>query len=178
MICPECNNEIPEGKLYCPNCGKAIQIVPDFEPNIEDRLELSKSDIEDVMTGGGEGSPDADDSTKTKEIPAISQDTKEIPDTKAETPSAMDNISLRKQQRSRKKISLAFRIGSAVIVVIAVISVFLAVRYREDDSYETHMKKAVGFMSEEDYAGAADEYLLAAAKEGLKQDELYNARLG
>ena len=178
MICPECNNEIPEGKLYCPNCGKAIQIVPDFEPNIEDRLELSKSDIEDVMTGGGEGSPDADDSTKTKEIPAISQDTKEIPDTKAETPSALDNISLRKQQRSRKKISLAFRIGSAVIVVIAVISVFLAVRYREDDSYETHMKKAVGLMSDEDYAGAADEYLLAAAKEGLKQDELYNARLG
>lgn len=178
MICPECNNEIPEGKLYCPNCGKAIQIVPDFEPNIEDRLELSKSDIVDVMTGGGEDTVDAGDGKITKEIPVSLQDTKEISGTKAEQTSAMDNISLRQQQRSRKKIGLAFKAGSILILIIAVMSVFFAVRYREDDSYEAHMKKAVALMSGEDYAGASGEYLLAAKKEGLKQEELYNARLG
>lgn len=36
MKCPDCGYELEEGKLYyCPKCGKEIQIVPDFEPEIE-----------------------------------------------------------------------------------------------------------------------------------------------
>lgn len=32
MKCQKCNAEIPEGKIYCENCGTAIQIVPDYNP--------------------------------------------------------------------------------------------------------------------------------------------------
>lgn len=35
MKCLDCGYELEEGKLYCPKCGKEIQIVPDFEPEIE-----------------------------------------------------------------------------------------------------------------------------------------------
>ncbi|MBO4374136.1 MAG: chitobiase/beta-hexosaminidase C-terminal domain-containing protein [Lachnospiraceae bacterium] len=179
MICPECNNEIPEGKLYCPSCGKAIQIVPDFEPNIEDRLELSKRDIAVVMTQTEEGNAaPLDDSSKTKEIPEVSQNTREIPDRQEAQPSAMDNIAQRQRQRSKRKIGIAFRVVTGLVVAAAVVSVVLAVRFREDDSYDSHMKKAVGFMTAEDYRKAVGEYLLASQKEGLEREDIENAKLG
>ncbi|MBR5508694.1 MAG: chitobiase/beta-hexosaminidase C-terminal domain-containing protein [Lachnospiraceae bacterium] len=32
MKCQKCKAEIPEGKIYCENCGAAIQMVPDYNP--------------------------------------------------------------------------------------------------------------------------------------------------
>ena len=45
MICPKCGAEIPEGRLYCQVCGNAIQIVPDFEPDIEEKLASTRQNI-------------------------------------------------------------------------------------------------------------------------------------
>ena len=44
MKCLHCGNEIEEGKLYCPSCGYEIQLVPDFEPEIEEK-------VSDVLEG-------------------------------------------------------------------------------------------------------------------------------
>lgn len=38
MKCLDCGYELEEGQLYCPKCGKEIQIVPDFEPEIEEKI--------------------------------------------------------------------------------------------------------------------------------------------
>ena len=38
MKCPNCGNELKEGHLICEICGEEIQIVPDFEPEIENRM--------------------------------------------------------------------------------------------------------------------------------------------
>ena len=38
MKCPACGYEIAEDHLYCEKCGKEIQIVPDFEPEIENSI--------------------------------------------------------------------------------------------------------------------------------------------
>ncbi len=38
MVCPSCGTEIKEGHLYCESCGYEIQIVPEFEPELEDSL--------------------------------------------------------------------------------------------------------------------------------------------
>ena len=35
MKCPKCNRELKEGQLYCEVCGEEIQMVPEFEPEIE-----------------------------------------------------------------------------------------------------------------------------------------------
>ena len=38
MKCPNCGKEIEEGHLICEACGYEIQIVPDFEPEIENSI--------------------------------------------------------------------------------------------------------------------------------------------
>ena len=31
MKCPNCGNELEEGKLLCEHCGEEVKIVPDFD---------------------------------------------------------------------------------------------------------------------------------------------------
>lgn len=38
MQCEKCGTEIEEGKLYCEKCGHGIQIVPDYNPELEERI--------------------------------------------------------------------------------------------------------------------------------------------
>lgn len=38
MKCPNCGEEMKEGQLICESCGNEIQIVPDFEPEIENSI--------------------------------------------------------------------------------------------------------------------------------------------
>lgn len=38
MTCPKCGAELEKGKLYCSKCGNEIQMVPDFEPEIENSI--------------------------------------------------------------------------------------------------------------------------------------------
>lgn len=38
MKCLNCGTELEEDKLYCPKCGYEIQLVPDFEPEIEEKV--------------------------------------------------------------------------------------------------------------------------------------------
>ncbi|MCR5410161.1 MAG: chitobiase/beta-hexosaminidase C-terminal domain-containing protein [Lachnospiraceae bacterium] len=72
MECPKCGNEIPEGKLYCPNCGYAVQIVPDYDPDLQENLESVGSDIA--------GNVNRIDVAESVEVPTdISSSTIEIP---------------------------------------------------------------------------------------------------
>lgn len=43
MICPNCGATIKDGNVYCEKCGKDIQIVPNFEPEIYDRIDETLS---------------------------------------------------------------------------------------------------------------------------------------
>ena len=50
MKCPNCGAEMKEDHLYCENCGEEIQIVPDFEPEIEYSIHKTLSGIvKDVL---------------------------------------------------------------------------------------------------------------------------------
>ena len=41
MKCPNCGTEMADGVLYCEHCGEDIHIVPDFEPELEQDIELT-----------------------------------------------------------------------------------------------------------------------------------------
>ena len=49
MKCPKCNALLIEGKLYCETCGYEIQIVPDYEPEVEKSMRESLSGIIEDM---------------------------------------------------------------------------------------------------------------------------------
>lgn len=49
MKCPSCGASIPEGHLYCEVCGKEIKIVPEFDPEIENRINESLSGVADDL---------------------------------------------------------------------------------------------------------------------------------
>ncbi len=49
MKCPNCGNEIQDGKLLCEKCGTEIHIVPDFEPEIENQIEEGLSNVANII---------------------------------------------------------------------------------------------------------------------------------
>ena len=56
MICPNCGCEMAEGHLYCETCGNEIQIVPDFEPEIENSITETLSTVgEEIEESSLEG---------------------------------------------------------------------------------------------------------------------------
>ena len=46
MQCPNCNKELKDGYLYCEYCGYEIQMVPNFEPEVEGSILSSLKDIQ------------------------------------------------------------------------------------------------------------------------------------
>ncbi len=49
MKCPNCGFEIPEGHMYCDNCGTEINIVPDFDPEVENEINATLSGVADEL---------------------------------------------------------------------------------------------------------------------------------
>ena len=59
MICPFCEAKIEEGSIFCNNCGKTIQLVPDYNPLEDDFLP--------EMLEGSKRSTPITDAAKNKE---------------------------------------------------------------------------------------------------------------
>ena len=49
MKCPNCGFDIPEGHMYCDNCGTEIKIVPEFEPEVENEINETLSSVADEL---------------------------------------------------------------------------------------------------------------------------------
>ena len=49
MVCPNCNTELPKGHLYCEKCGTEIQMVPVFEPELEESMNETLSEVADLI---------------------------------------------------------------------------------------------------------------------------------
>ncbi len=49
MRCPKCGGKILDGQLYCPYCGKEISFVPEFDPEVENRIDESLLGVADNL---------------------------------------------------------------------------------------------------------------------------------
>lgn len=60
MQCPKCGKKLNKGRLYCENCGEEIRIVPDFEPEIESRIDMTMSEVAEAVEPEGSQSENSD----------------------------------------------------------------------------------------------------------------------
>ncbi len=51
MKCIKCGAEIPDGNMYCAECGEEIHIVPDFEAEVESQIDETMNHIMDEVAG-------------------------------------------------------------------------------------------------------------------------------
>lgn len=109
MNCPYCGNPLEEGKVFCEACGKEIQIVPVFEPEIEDRIQKSLKHVVELL---------------------------EHPEGDAGSALSQDEIS--KKIRKRKLLLLGCVIGAFVLILCAAFSFRNVSRYNNYD-YQMQM---------------------------------------
>lgn len=64
MKCPDCGAEIAEGHLYCERCGMEIQIVPDFEPEIENSITETLSTVGEEIEDNRSAQKDRNEGVK------------------------------------------------------------------------------------------------------------------
>ena len=82
MKCQNCGNEIEEGHLICEVCGNEIQIVPDFEPELENSITealstlaaLQEEEAKEEQTTAKEPEPAAAKGHVRKEIEPVEAD--------------------------------------------------------------------------------------------------------
>ncbi|MDE7478189.1 MAG: tetratricopeptide repeat protein [Lachnospiraceae bacterium] len=147
MKCPNCGNELEEGKLLCENCGYEVNIVPDFDIELEDKLKESISDMMEDMAGEKLSDDEFDD------------------DMKASSGGYFPDKPVRPYKIRKTVIALA-----AIVVVpgIAALSLHLVDNYRYN-SYDYQYDQAVVCAAHDNYSEAVSylERALAIHSEDL-----------
>lgn len=159
MKCPKCGSEILEGHLYCESCGMEIQIVPDFEPEIENSITKTLSTVAEEIE---EETPSAPEMEPAKEQPK--------PGKKEEFLS--ETIS---------KNSLFMIVLGFLAVMTGIILVSVAMYHRYSLPYQ--LKQAEKYATREDYERAVGYLQQAAANGGdaveiAMQESFYYELLG
>lgn len=137
MKCPNCEKELEEGKLYCSYCGYEIQIVPDFEPEIENSITQTLSGIKEELEEKDSGWDD--DFEKGMEKPDL-----------------VGNLFAKlspyvKILKSKKQYSKVFLISLVLFIMVAV---FVSVKLYQSNSYNYQISKAVRLGEKEKYVEA------------------------
>ncbi|MDR0220834.1 MAG: chitobiase/beta-hexosaminidase C-terminal domain-containing protein [Lachnospiraceae bacterium] len=108
MTCPKCGFELNDEHLICGQCGEEIQIVPDFEPELENSIS------EAMLTVADEINPDSESVASQQAPDAAGVEAPEMP----EAPGAFKQMLLEAAEllaeTSRKK-------RGAVVTILAIV---------------------------------------------------------
>lgn len=66
MKCPKCGALMKDDQLYCEHCGEEIRIVPEFEPEIENSIRATLSDVATEITSRPQQVQDSSEKKKRK----------------------------------------------------------------------------------------------------------------
>lgn len=155
MKCPNCGNELEEGKLLCENCGYEVKIVPEFDIELEDKLKESINSMMEEMAGEEIASHTSDPIGESE-----SDDIKDsIRDYFPDKPIRLSKV---------KKIVIALVLFFAAAGGIAAITVHMVNDYRYN-SFDYQYDKAVVCAAHNNYSEAVSylERALAINSEDL-----------
>lgn len=134
MKCPNCGQEIPSEHLYCEKCGMEIQIVPDFEPEIENSITETLSTVAEEIDG-----------KKKKIFHPIKKNEGKSDEAEAESPG---NFFSEEAVDSR----MVVRVVAIVTSIIAVIVISLVMYFNYSPSYQ--IKRAESYAKLHQYEEA------------------------
>lgn len=126
MNCPNCGMKLPEGKMYCEACGAEIQIVPDYDLDIESEMKKTLSDIADKEFAYDDMDFDDD-------------------------PTILSLLFSKKRNSTPVYIALGI-----VIVIIIVFSVILGKKLSKQSSFEYQIEMANEMLSQNNILKAID----------------------
>lgn len=133
MVCSNCGEELKEGSVYCSRCGQEAQIVSDINI-LEDEF------LRDLM----------DEQLRPE------SDTEKTEDSEQEVLEEKERIR-HKEERNREKRKKKYKrmlFTLLVILAVALLSVFSAVRYRHNHSADYLLTKAEEAYTQKNYQNA------------------------
>lgn len=139
MVCPKCGTEMEPGFLYCHECGEEINIVPDFEPEIENSISEILFNVADELATEESMTTSDDDNGKDECSEDFTQDSK-------------------RQKVDKMSARIIIGVGVTfvgIILIMAIVGSIIRVKYF---SYDHQMDKAYECMQQGKYEQAIEFY--------------------
>lgn len=155
MNCTYCQNELSVGMVYCPKCGKPIQLVPEYN-ELEEELLIKI--VEDK---------DKDNSTKFIEGVYVNNKTDEVE--LEELPEEKKDLSWLKKHLKSKFVPLVIII--AVLILLVIILLFENIYMH---SYDYYYSQATEAEKEGRYNDAVSYYQLAISADYMQAEAYLN----
>lgn len=168
MICRNCGQEIPSGKLHCEYCGEKVRIVPDYSP------------LEDALAAQVKGAIDGRDDYeyRTQRLTQQRMETQHFQHTRAEAHRQetdsyrTDRARARRQAERRRALKRRRRRKALLILSVCVLGVILLSFLVYQNSYSGQVKKGYKATANGNYT-EAEKYFTKAISKKSKRAEAY-----
>lgn len=128
-----------EGHLYCEKCGTEIQMVPDFEPEIENSITEALSTVAEEIEGTAsvKETEDADDTINQNDAmnqsDSVPQNDKHYEKDRDLQKNKLSQLFFEREQRKGR---LALSLTSFIVITLAAVFVTVALYHRFSASYQ------------------------------------------
>lgn len=164
-VCPECGNEIEDGKVYCDKCGYEVKFVPDFEP-IEIVIDNNINGLLEGIDFEELSNEQEIENAKTKDLSEQENPTEPPKDTEV-------TLDKEESQSEKKKHYLHVLLAVLMFIVLVILAGLGYYYYTGSDDYI--LKKAEKYERNQEYDKANECYRTVLAHS--PENELFELKI-